>query len=123
MKMSRSQRQQIELITLALPLAKLKISKRKHLNMANCYGGNRIQNITQTLELFDAAEENYRDDADLLRVLFKIHQGTEQVPRNTVTVTYTMHITIRNSGIASGLRFFSTRGSRKNKIPHLGQWT
>ena len=87
MKMSRSQRQQIELITLALPLAKLKMSKRKHLNMANCYGGNRIQNITQTLELFDAAEENYRDDAELLRVLFKIHQGTEQVPRNTVTVT------------------------------------
>ena len=34
-----------------------------HRNMANCYGGNRIQNITQTLELFEAAEENYRDDA------------------------------------------------------------
>ena len=30
--------------------------------MANCYGGNRIQNITQTLEFIEAAEENYRDD-------------------------------------------------------------
>ena len=33
--------------------------------MANCYGCdcNIIQNITQTLELFEAAEENYRNDA------------------------------------------------------------
>ena len=31
--------------------------------MANFYGGKRIQNITQTLERFEAAEENYRDDA------------------------------------------------------------
>ena len=38
-------------------------AKRWHLNVANGYGGNRIQNITQTLELFKAAEENYRDDA------------------------------------------------------------
>ena len=31
--------------------------------MTICYGGNRIQNITQTLELFEAAKENYREDA------------------------------------------------------------
>ena len=33
--------------------------------MANCYGCdcNIIQNIIQTLELFEAAEENYRNDA------------------------------------------------------------
>ena len=41
----------------------IKTSKRWHLNMANCYGGNEIQNITQTLELFEAAKENYWDDA------------------------------------------------------------
>ena len=41
-----------------------------------------------------------------------MHQGTQRVPRNTVTVeniSY-MHITIRNLGIASGLRFFFPRG-------------
>ena len=37
----------------------IKTSKIWHLNVANGYGGNRIQNITQTLELFEAAEENY----------------------------------------------------------------
>ena len=37
----------------------VKTSKRWHLNVANGYGGNRIQNITQTLELYEAAEENY----------------------------------------------------------------
>ena len=31
----------------------------QRLNVANCYGGNRIQNITHPLELFEAAEENY----------------------------------------------------------------
>ena len=31
--------------------------------MANGYRGNIIQNITQTLELYEAAEENYWDDA------------------------------------------------------------
>ena len=36
---------------------------QKPMAMANCYGGERIQNITQTCELFEAAEENYRDDA------------------------------------------------------------
>ena len=41
----------------------IKTSKRWHLNVANGYGGSRIQNITQTLELFEADEENYRDDA------------------------------------------------------------
>ena len=40
-----------------------KKSKRWHLNVANSYGGNSIQSITQILELFEAAEENYRDDA------------------------------------------------------------
>ena len=38
------------------------MSKRLHLNMANDYRGTRIQNITQTLELYEAAEENYWDD-------------------------------------------------------------
>ena len=47
----------------------IKTSKRWHLSMANCYGSKRIQSITQTLELLEAAEENYRDDA-LLRVFF-----------------------------------------------------
>ena len=37
-------------------------SKRWHLNVADCYGGNRIQNITQTRELFEAAEGNFWDD-------------------------------------------------------------
>ena len=37
----------------------IKTSKRWHFNAANCYGGNRNQNITQTIELFEAAEENY----------------------------------------------------------------
>ena len=30
-----------------------------YLSVANCYGGNRIQNIPQTIELFESAEENY----------------------------------------------------------------
>ena len=37
----------------------IKTSKRWRLNAAICYEGSRIQNITQTLELFEAAEENY----------------------------------------------------------------
>ena len=39
---------------------------------------------------------------------FEIHQGTQRVPRNTVTVANIsyMHITIRNLGIVSGLSFF-----------------
>ena len=38
------------------------------LNVANCYGGNIIQNTTQTLEPFEAAEENYWDDAAVVSV-------------------------------------------------------
>ena len=39
--------------------------------MANCYGGNRIQNITRILELFEAAEENYPDDAAVESFVFR----------------------------------------------------
>ena len=39
--------------------------------MANCCGGNGIQNITQTLKLFEAAEENYRDDAAVESFVFR----------------------------------------------------
>ena len=49
----------------------MKTSKRWHLNVANGYGGNRIQNITQTLKLFEAAEENYRDDAAVESFVFR----------------------------------------------------
>ena len=37
----------------------IETSKKWHLNVVNGYGGNRIQNITQTLELFEPVEENY----------------------------------------------------------------
>ena len=40
----------------------IKTFNRWYLNVANCYGGNRIQNIPQTIELFESAEENYWDD-------------------------------------------------------------
>ena len=100
----------------------IKTSKRWHLNVANCYGGNKIQNITQTLELFEAAEKNYWDDVAVESFSFQIHQGTQRVPRITVTVANIphMHITIRNLGISSGLYFFfkSTRGSWKKTIFH-----
>ena len=42
---------------------------------ANCYGGDRIQNITQTLELFEAAEKNYRDD---VAVESFVHKGVKE---------------------------------------------
>ena len=49
----------------------IKTSKIWHLNVANGYGGHIIQNITQTLELFEAAEENYRDDAAVESFVFR----------------------------------------------------
>ena len=86
--------------------------------MANCYGSNRIQNITQTLKLFEAAEENYRDDA-LLRVLFLDTPGhPTSAPQYSNSSKYTiyMHITIRNLSIASAsVFFFPTRGVMEEK--------
>ena len=34
-------------------------------------GVTRVQNITQTLELFEATEENYRDDASVESFVFR----------------------------------------------------
>ena len=48
--------------------------------MANGYGGNRIQNITQTLELFEAAEENYRDDAAVESFAFRYTRAPNEYP-------------------------------------------
>ena len=53
--------------------------------------GYRIQNITQTLELFEAAGENNSDDVAVESFSFQIHEGTQQVPRNTVTVANTTY--------------------------------
>ena len=43
-------------------------------------GGNRIQNITQTLELFKAAEENYRDDVAVDSFVFKYTRSPNECP-------------------------------------------
>ena len=42
--------------------------------------GNRIQNITQTLELFEAAEENYRDDAAVESFVFRYTRAPKECP-------------------------------------------
>ena len=49
-------------------------------NVANGYGGNRIQNITQTLELYEAAEENYRDDAAAESFVFRYTRAPKECP-------------------------------------------
>ena len=48
------------------------MSKRWHLNVANWLKGYRIQNITQTFELFEAAEENYWGVAAVEGFIFSI---------------------------------------------------
>ena len=48
--------------------------------MANGYGGNRIQNITQTLELYEAAKENYRNDAAVERFAFRYTRAPNECP-------------------------------------------
>ena len=44
------------------------------------YGGNRIQNITQTLELFVAAEKNYRDYAADESFVFRYTRAPNDCP-------------------------------------------
>ena len=92
------------------------MSKIWHLNVENWYGGDRIQNITQTLELFEAAGENNSDDVAVESFSFQIHEGTQQVPRNTVTVANTTYAH-NNQKFWHSLfpPFFSTRRSRKKK--------
>ena len=59
--------------------------------MANCYGGNRIQNITQTLELFEAAEESYRDDATVESFVFRYIRAPIDSPQYSNSSKYTIY--------------------------------
>ena len=49
--------------------------------MANGYGGNIIQNITQTLEFYEAAKENYyQGDAAVERYTFRYTRAPKECP-------------------------------------------
>ena len=59
--------------------------------MANCYEGKRIQNITQTLELFKAAEENYCDDAAVESFVFRYTRTPKECLQYSNISKYTIY--------------------------------
>ena len=90
--------------------------------MANGYGGNRIQNITQTLEIFEAAEQNYRDDAAVESFVLRYTRAPDKCLAIPFAVANIPHMQIKlpfktNNSLNSTMTasFLQVIVSKKNK--------
>ena len=79
--------------------------------------GYIIQNITQTLELFEAAEENYRADVAVESFVFRYTMAPNECPQYSNSSKYTIYAH-NNREFGYGLlpRFFFQEGHRRKKM-------